>query len=223
MSENDTHATAEIQIEEFGRKIKASHDALNKASSLTKILWEDLFALQEGTIGDPGKENDPSSSMQQKRRTYVRSAYALIEGICFSLKILSLDGPIQLSEQDRLFCLEKQYELSDKGELKFRNAQIRFLPNLRYSFDVFIRSHGLSIPSPDYSHSGFLHLQNGVKIRDRLMHPKSIENLLISPQELSDCTQGIVWMSKEHQRIVQAGLAGANLLHMKAHGFSVGI
>ena len=182
-------------------KLQLAQVGVVEVSDLTRILWADIFALRQ-TLIDTEDEDNPNSACQRQRRIYVRSLYALIEGVCFSMKTLALSSPTELSEEDRFLCSEIAYELTTHGMPRKRNAKLGFIPNLRYSFNILYRAFDLAIPSPDYSHLGFKCLQDGVTVRDRLMHPKSPTNLIISRSELLSSASVINWFSEEHSRVV---------------------
>lgn len=186
-----------------------------EVSNLTQILWADIFALRQ-TLIDIDDEDNPNSDCQRQRRIYFRSLYALIEGVCFSMKALALSTPTELSEEDRFLCSETAYELTTHGIPRKRNAKLGLIPNLRYSFSVLYRAFDLAIPSPDYSHLGFKCLRDGVTVRDRLMHPKSPTNLIVSRSELLSSAKVINWFSEEHSRVTTEALRQGPVLFSKA-------
>lgn len=184
--------------------------AIQSAHSLFNVLSYDVQCHIGRTACDDialahASEHDASSPFQQSRRDYVRACFACIEALCFSMKSLAQRSLNEPSLQDQLLCLEQDFDIGNSGEVSPRKRKIGFFPNLRYSFDVFCRSFGIT-NTCDYTNNGFRELKRSVAIRDRLMHPKQTQDLLVTAAELLSMADGFMWFTTQHQTVVSAGL-----------------
>lgn len=116
-------------------------------------------------------------------RQLIRSSFAYIEGVVFSLKLTAANKcmrhGLSLSPQERYLCIEIGYDLNDKGEVVERPIQIRLARNILFAFELATRSLKLDHkfnPSVDWWAS----LKAAIKIRDRFMHPRMPEDFDIS-------------------------------------------
>lgn len=132
------------------------------------------------------------------RRAMVRAAFALIEAMAYSLKTTAAlrPGPGSLSPRQVALAREEDYELSDKGEVTIRSARLPFLKNLRFAFIV----HATACTSSfrlDVSGKGWQALQRAIKVRDRLMHPKTARDLEVTDDEELDTIKALTWLYEQ--------------------------
>lgn len=120
-------------------------------------------------------------------RQLVRAAFAYIEAVTYSAKLTAaekcLDDGIPISMPERYYATETKYELSEKGEVIEKSAQIRMAQNLRFTFNLLARAYNKDLFDP--SQAWWSSLKSAIKIRDRLTHPRSPEDLDISTNELA--------------------------------------
>jgi hypothetical protein len=135
---------------------------------------------------------------QVLRRSMVRAAFALIEAMAYSLKFIavSLPGPGSLSPGQVALAREEDYELSDKGEVTIRSPRLSFLKNLRFAFIVYATAFTASF-SLDVSGKGWQALQRAIKVRDRLMHPKTARDLEVTDEEKLDTINALTWLYEQ--------------------------
>ena len=96
----------------------------------------------------------------------------------------------------RTLCAEESYELSQNGEIELRPARLRFLPNLRFAFRVAAKAMEVDF-SLDVSGSGWDAVRDGVRVRDRLMHPKRVDDLMVTDDEIRMCLWAFIWIQSE--------------------------
>ena len=131
---------------------------------------------------------------QFSRRTYVRTVFAMIEGAVFALKREALEqsyvGKFDLSSDD-LAKLEEQ-----SGYLSFRE-------NIKFTFPIFARAFGEKFefdPSLDQA-QGWRSLCQAKRVRDHLMHPKSVDQLEINDSDLSTVKDAAEWVEEQLDRM----------------------
>jgi hypothetical protein len=134
------------------------------------------------------------------RRMYIRSIFAYIEASVFILKQDALyDGGkhgIQFSDAERLLLQDQSAEINDIGGVKIQKAKISFLKNLRFAFKTYARTAG-DVTALKVDSIGWAAIRESLKVRDRLMHPKQVEDLLVTDQELRAVSVGYVWFLQE--------------------------
>ena len=130
------------------------------------------------------------------RRAYVRSVFAFIEGITYSLKLLAFedkDEPhVDFSPAELAFLLEEDFDLNDKGEVVSVPAKISFAKNIRFAFRAIARANSVAFELK-VSDAGWEALKKAAKVRDRLMHPKTINDLVITNDDIELVLKGSGW------------------------------
>lgn len=97
------------------------------------------------------------------------------------------------SPYDLLYLLEISVELDDKGQVRASpKAKITLEKNIVFAFRVFAQANDVNYRL-DKSTIGWQEFKKAIKIRDRLMHPKRITDLTISPEELEQVMRTQMW------------------------------
>jgi hypothetical protein len=139
---------------------------------------------------DEGKRDEQghtSADYEFDARQLVRSAFAYIEGVTFAIKVAAATdcekNGVEFQPHEWYFILETGFELNDKGEVVERPAQIKLARNIRFAFSLYERAHQLK-PHFDPSVEWWSCLRDSMRVRDRLMHPRSASDLDVSPTEV---------------------------------------
>jgi len=166
-----------------------------------------LFALYKGLKVDTDywwrKEQDEPNEIH--RRAAVRSTFALIEGVTFSIKQLASTwirdsqgslpwrvlGPKEMGQLALL--REESYDLDDKGQVIIRPARLDLLRNVRFAFNAFFRIIHMSDSPLDASARGWSTFRDAMRVRNRLMHPKKPGDIAVSTDEALLVNQAYVW------------------------------
>jgi len=164
-------------------------DDLKSLEEMFELLAADAEYLRERVA---------QSDSAEARRSFVRSVFALIEGIVFAIKRCALAGNsvqvARLSAAERALLQEEFYDLTDDGDAKTRPAFLHLAKNLRFAFKLFARcyeaDHDLS---PD--EVGWAAFRRSARVRNRLMHPKNASDLEVTDAELADATRVMNWFA----------------------------
>ncbi|MEZ8105656.1 hypothetical protein [Vibrio cortegadensis] len=150
-----------------------------------RIHLDILDLLENAERDSPGCSIEVDVSFES--RILVRALFAYIEAVAFSMKLKAVkichEEGIKLTDAEYFFAVEKKHEIKENGETFIRPAQIRFLPNLRFAFNITAKSFGKTATF-DPNTEWWVCLKQAVKIRDRLTHPKLPTDLDIYPDEL---------------------------------------
>lgn len=168
----------------------AEHDgavALDKdQTKFLRALVEDVqHAMALATAHD-----EPSD-----RRNGLRSIIAATEGLSWIYRthVLSvareLDSPTPLME---LAFSESSFFVSEDGEIVEQTRFISTTAMIRLSTQTAERlCPGLDV---DFGTSGWQMLKVAIRMRNRITHPKGIDDLIVSTQDLETANAGFVWL-----------------------------
>jgi putative transposase len=190
------------ELEQENAKLKRSlEDKLNASSDFLELV----NALRADT------ESIPShlSPTQADRRRLVRSIFAFIEAITFSIKNLSvIHNETTLNEAEKALAQEKTYYLKESGEIGTRAAKINSEANIKFAFHIFSRVFAVQNPL-DTSNSGWERLLRSIKVRDCITHPKRPSDLLISDTEMTEVLKAFKWYNETCVQLVLDKLSTA--------------
>lgn len=130
------------------------------------------------------------------RRLLLRNTFSVIETHLFILKELIIEfadvmtNPV-LSWQELSILNEQKTLLDARGEIKLVSEFQKFEPNLRFILNLY--SKVFNAARPDYGNHKFMKLIALNGRRNEVTHPKTVESLIISNQELSDIIDAMSW------------------------------
>jgi hypothetical protein len=144
---------------------------------------------------------------QLHRRTLVRTLFAWIEGSVFAMKREVLEhhklGRLSLSVAECAILREESYTLRDSGDTDVSPSYAKLLPNIKFTFPIYARAWGKSFEfdPPLSAEPRWQKLHRAYQIRNRLMHPKSMEQLAVSDSDLEDVLSGASWFEEQLDRL----------------------
>lgn len=128
------------------------------------------------------------------RRELVRAAFSAIEGLLWQLKErIARDGNIfaKLTPHERAALAEETYSVDDRGIVR---AQPRFLQTVvAIRLVVSVVQKYRPQYKLDFTHSGWECLRDAIAVRNRIMHPRRLEDLAVSDADISACNRGFSW------------------------------
>lgn len=141
-----------------------------------------------------------SSEDQTERRAMVRAVFAYIEGACFSLRRAAIDlaklFQVDLSPGEVQIANEVSYGLTEKGGVEERVLLTPTLPNVRFAMSLFAKSVNAEYEFPA-GEVEFEKLRSAQLVRNRLTHPRTGSELLVSDDELKAVECAAEWFSGE--------------------------
>lgn len=147
------------------------------------------------------------SDTETHRREAIRTTSAAIEGVAWVYREHVRTVTRDLGDMTPLldFALqEKTYTVNDRGDL---TEQTRFIPlaaMIRLTTQVAERSYpGFKV---DFRHVGWSNLKLAIGVRNRLVHPKTAEDLTITQGDLEIAESGFNWLLA----LVVEGMSAAN-------------
>jgi hypothetical protein len=133
------------------------------------------------------------------RRTLVRTSFAFIEGTIHRMKqlafeVCSYEG-ISLSRSEAAMLLEEGYELNDKGEAISKVSYANITKNVRFAFKSLAHAYGIHYELK-VDDAGWDNFRKALKIRDRLMHPKSSSDLNVDDADVAAVDKAVGWFGE---------------------------
>ena len=131
-----------------------------------------------------------------RRRTFVRTSHALIEGVCYRLRMIcSVANHIPghcLTAEELAYILETP---KPDGTPNYLKGDDILKESFKYAAKVLSLDFQLNC-----NHQGWAVFKNSKKVRDHLAHPKRVVELDISEANVSNCHDGLKWFVEEFIR-----------------------
>lgn len=158
---------------------------LDNFLDLNRILREDIERILAQDDAD-----------QFWRRNLMRCSWSMIEGLIAALKTFTLKGVdlgnLAVDGRIREILEERAFEPQLDGTFKCSDAFPRTLDNLKETLKL-----GASIWElpwrPDFGVEGWNNLGKSFYKRNRIAHPKRVEDLLVNDEDLDGTKAGLGW------------------------------
>lgn len=166
-------------------------EGINRARQIDKLFCALVDDVIEASKTCEQREDEFS------KRSYVRTVFAFVEGIIQVMKSSAilfdeLNNPPLLNADEVALLKEKESRITNAGEVKSMKSKISLLPNLQFALRTYARVIGHAVDL-DKSSSGWQSLVKAVNIRDRLTHPKTLEDLHISDGDVSTVERAMIF------------------------------
>jgi|GEM_PF-2340013 len=175
----------------------------------SKEHLETTLKLLQSTMNELEKMKDflniQKINDQFYRRLFLRNTFSIIETYIFVTKELIKNKLVidknsnQISWSDLTALNEKKVMLDDQGKVKVRDDFQKFEPSLRFTLNLFAKVFNST--APNYSDNNFQKLISLHKRRNDITHPKSVEELTITDQEVKDTISMFAWFMQTHTMI----------------------
>lgn len=136
------------------------------------------------------------------RRLYVRVFVTMLESAIATIKTEVLQHSEELSDAERAVLRDVTFDLNEKGEPFERPLHPPLLSSLKFALRTFGQVHKLSV-RPDYSGRGWQAMQEVVRLRNRLTHPKTVSDLEVSGSDLKKVDEAEVWFLQAHRALLE--------------------
>ena len=164
--------------------------------SFTTALSDDIEAAVHAVAN-----NDTPSN----RRQVIRCAFAGIEGTFWLMNLAvlkSLDRFKILSNSERAIFEQKSYAVSDKGVVQERQNFIPLRTGIR-----FIGKQLKKIDTDfeiDFTSEGWQNLDRLKAVRDRLVHPKKVDDLNVDLDDVEAAPVAYWWMVEVYGNVLMS-------------------
>lgn len=173
------------------------------AIALMELLLDDMevaYKLVDKEIEDI-KKSSPilddrllGARLQPLMRIMTRNAFAAIEGLCYKTKNISLQlcdqRGIPVSQREREDILEKTINKDGKTVSHYPKTK----DNIKLTLNILYRAFGFIFEITD--HEEWKKLRVAIDIRNRITHPKTLNDMSISGAEYRDESEGFEWLTQ---------------------------
>lgn len=189
-------------------KVSANADLQRSIFNLAE-----LFAMLKSDVTRlENRISNSESESQWERRSAYRTTYAWIEGAVYLMKHVACKTQNGFYQADFergeiAFLLEESYHLRNNGDVEVRLD--RFVPidkNLRLAFALFARGLGINT-NLEVGTSGWEKFKEGIKVRNRLTHPKVADELRVTDNEMEALSTVIAWFDDQVSKVVTDAMA----------------
>ena len=128
------------------------------------------------------------------RRNLLRTIVSAIEGVSwvYRMHVLSIAKVvIEVSPLLELAFAESSFAVSEQGKIEEQPRYISTMAMIRLTTRV-AKSINVDI-DVDFSGSGWRNLRSAIGMRNRVTHPKSIEDLTVTDDDTRKAKQGFFW------------------------------
>jgi len=147
---------------------------------------------------------------QGAKRDVVRASFAAIEGAVWNfrehIRAIAL-ATSALSDAERTVLNEIAYSVDKTGRL---SPQAKFL-TLPAAIRLCARI-GTRIAPPtsiDFSGAGWQNFTAAIEIRNRITHPKSLDDLMLTDSDLRSCNDALHWFLEASTHLMEATVLAA--------------
>ena len=159
---------------------------------LTDLLDADTKEL-------PGES---AHKLQAIRRLYVRMVVSAVESAMSTFRQEALEVPSKFTDGELLLLKGVSYELADNGKVIEKQAHAPFFSSFKFAFQMLAKAKGLRA-QPDYSLAGWQALQHTVKLRNRLTHPKSVLEMQVSDEDMTQVDAAELWFRLANRALME--------------------
>jgi hypothetical protein len=182
----------------FQDELKTLGEQFEKLDAMEKVLTQDM--LECGRLVNSEPHTDGIA------RSFVRTVFAMIEGTTFNLKQMALNlsahGRGNFSKAELAMLEEVVYELGDKGEAVTQTKFMKLPTNIRFAFDAAARAFGVTYKL-EVGDSGWAIFKEALIIRNRITHPKIIDDLKLSETEVQKVIDTGAWFLRCRRELFQ--------------------
>ena len=138
-------------------------------------------------------------------RTYIRTFWSSCDGILFTVRrtILLLHdlGINKLTDVELLTLREQTFKLTEKGNVEIRDGN--YIPAktaFRFTISMLEKTYGKPYLL-DLQSSGYHAFLQTLSVRNRITHPKSATEFLISQDDVRNACRAAEWFSIQSEQI----------------------
>jgi len=142
-------------------------------------------------------------------RSLIRLCVSLFEAEVFILKknLLKYCNEYNVSIKPEISTLLTgiKYEINENGKVVERYLQTKMVSDIKFVYDQLKEIRSFKLKNT-FSDPRWQCIAQTVKVRNRLAHPKLIEEQVVSESEVNDCMSAYWWFSENSYHIAEQEL-----------------
>lgn len=198
------HDTIPVAIQQKMKENQALQASIFELADVYSFLEQDVQELREF-----GSQNETD---QAWRRSAYRAVFSWIEGVVYQMKQVAIHTQggyyqAQFSRAEISFLLEESYYLTENGKVKTRNNNfVEIDKNLRFAYSKLVEGFNLSAKL-EVERRGWNDFKKAIAIRNRLTHPKNVDNLFVSDADLKFLIETVDWFNEQYSKLIDGLMA----------------
>lgn len=179
----------ELNSQHTWTQLEAHQEALGRLKGMMEVLTNDVEEFMDMAIVP--NQIVPFSSM----RAFVRAVFALVEGVSFGFRQMVIKAPLAntcLTPGELAILNEESYGLKDNGNVSISTRFLKVQSGTRFTFAICKQVYEIQ-SEINYGDKGWVSFTKAIKIRDRLMHPKSVDSLDVTDDEIGIVSDALHW------------------------------
>jgi hypothetical protein len=163
--------------------------------------WFEFHKLIEVIDGDivVAEERLRSEDNQPNRRQVVRILLTFVEVMFNRFRTMTaeivgtralIQGSVNLHELYPL--MDESAEIQSNGHVRLVPKRVPLIRHLAFTIRAHAKHKNID-PTKFFSDNGWSQLQKAIRIRHRLIHPKSVEELEVSDGDIDIVRAGLIW------------------------------
>lgn len=154
---------------------------------------------------------------QTWQRLVIRLTFSLIDSMCYKLKNLILIiargifYPLSKDDNERL----KEMKFDEKGKIK-GTKYLSPLENIKFTFNKLSEICKANYAFPSKREARII--IDAAKLRNRITHPKSAEDLNIDPIEYQKVAEALIWFGSQFDKLILAINIKREQIKLPKHG-----
>ncbi len=164
----------------------------------TKDAYMSMQEFQTLMMEDFEKDRDfaKTSPSHFSLRTLYRTGAALLEGLTYQLRLVCFaayeDNPEIFDPSEVLALKEKLVSVNSKGKIEENDYYQSIQNSILFTFSMFAKIQRIEF-SPNTSDHRWGSLRKFIKIRNSLMHPKSLSDFEVDEEKNMAGVEGVSW------------------------------
>jgi hypothetical protein len=156
------------------------------SDQFAKVLAEDV---------SQAKQRMESAPTDSHRREFVRATCSAIEAQSWQLKMYVIENVLTkktASVHDISALKEESYAINDKGKIYVQPKGYSLKVGLRLVYSI-LKRHSVPVHI-DFDSADWKNIDDAVKIRNRVMHPKSMADISVSEADAECCYNAFLFV-----------------------------
>lgn len=137
------------------------------------------------------------------RRIYVRLLMSFVESVIATMKSELMDDIYELTPAETAALTDTTYDVTDQGEAIERPAFVSIHKSVRFVFRFYAYVYNLEV-SPQFGDEGWQAFRETIAVRNRITHPKSVDEMTIADTEMARVDQAHDWFIQTYRLLLDA-------------------
>jgi hypothetical protein len=109
------------------------------------------------------------------------------------------------SPAERALLCEEAFSLDDKGESRVSASHLKLGANIQFAFRMYARYCNVRFSLPT-SESEWSDLKLAMAVRNRLMHPRKLEDLTVSEADVEATSRASAWIDAKFSELQELAI-----------------